>query len=429
LAFGSFLSSRRPVFSLPRHTGGFVEARALSKPTGALVVALGLWALAPRLASGQPAPSEGRAWAEGTPLVPALSLPAPSLAPEPDGLPTDAGTQDEGLPRPLAAVLSVVPGILLNGSGQFALGHRDTAYRLFAMQGIGTALILLGALPIGLTAASRYVTGPAAGLAVAGLSLGSTAWFADMFGTMVPLELRGEPELSLPRIEAELGYRYVHHPSVLYGNVLVNRLTLRWEGLRLEPSALIAVDGLEQALRARIGYRYFGPRAAPAPRARDGSFLDLEVAVGQVRFPAQGFSIATGELFPSGRLDLAVLSPELRGAFSELGLGFGLQRFDYELGPGREVPGDYALVLLARFGFGIYLGAESAPRGELRWYYDHRHDEFAGGTHQAFVGIAGHVGMDAQVYLTEQLGLRSELELGGGTVAGLSLLVRDGVAR
>ena len=91
------------------------------------------------------------------------------------------------------------------------------------------------------------------------------------------------------------------------------------------------------------------------------------------------------------------------------------------------MPGDTSWLLLARFGFGVYLGGDSLPRGELLLYYDHRHDDFAGGFDQAFVGIAGHVGVDAKLYLSEQLGLRTEVEVGGATLAGLSLLVREGV--
>ena len=333
----------------------------------------------------------------------------------------------QGLPRPLAGLLSFVPGLLLNGSGQFALGNRDAAYRLLAMEGIGSALALLGVLPIGLTGASRYVTGPGAALAVLGVSLGSSAWLGDVFATLVPLELRGAPELAKPVLEAELGYRYVLQPSLTYGSVLVNRLTLRWASWHLEPSAWLAVDGSNLRLRALAGYRYFGPRPYPTPEARDGSFLDLDLGVTHHRFPNHGFAITTGELFPHGRLDLSVVSPELRGAFSEIGLGFGLERFDYSLGPVRDVPSDYSWVLLARFGFGIYLGGDSPPRGELILYYDHRHDDFAAGISQAFVGIAGHVGLDGELYFSDQLGLRTDVQLGGAVVAGLSLLVRQGV--
>ena len=132
--------------------------------------------------------------------------------------------------------------------------------------------------------------------------------------------------------------------------------------------------------------------------------------------------------------------------FSELSLGFGLERYDYDvLGHGSgalgrsdaalgaeqsstEVPGDYAWLLLGRLGVGFYLGGEQAPAGELLLYYDHRHDDLAGGLHQAFVGIGGHVGATASLYLSDELGVRAEFEAGGGILGGASLLVRKGVA-
>ena len=118
------------------------------------------------------------------------------------------------------------------------------------------------------------------------------------------------------------------------------------------------------------------------------------------------------------------------GAFSELGLGFGLERFAYGLSLPSAPASDYVWNLLARFGFGIYFGGEDEPRGEAQVYYDHRHDEFTGGFPGAFfVGTAGHVGLDARIHLGEGLGLRGELEAGSGFLGGVSLLVSQGGVR
>ena len=345
----------------------------------------------------------------------------------------------------MSSLLVFVPGLVLHGSGHFALGQRATAYRLFAMQGIGIGLMALGAAPIVATGASRYVTGPSAAVAIAGFSLAATAWLGDFYGTAVPPELRGLPELSLPSVETELGYRYAYHPAISYGNVMVNRLALRWDGWLLEPCAWYAIDGRNTRLRAALGYRYFGPRAFPAPRASSGSFLEITAAATEHRFPVDSFRITTGELSARGRLDLQDLDPVLSGIFSELSLGFGLERYDYDVArhgsaalgrsdaaPGADesstaVPGDYAWLLLGRFGVGFYLGGEQAPAGELLLYYDHRHDDFAGGLSPAFVGIAGHVGATASLYLTDELGVRAEIEAGGGILGGASLIVRKGM--
>jgi len=338
-----------------------------------------------------------------------------------------AGDGSAGLSRPLAAVLAFVPGLAVHGSGQFALGNHDAAYRLLALQGVGAALALAGILPLLLSSASRDGTGPLTALAITGASLTSTSWLADAYCTMVPPELRGAPELRSPTVEAEIGYRYVHHPSVSYGNVLVNQLDVRIGGLRLEPSAWLAFNGATATYRLLVGYRYLGPRASPEPTAHSGSFFEIDAAATTHLFPIEGFDLSTAELFPNGRLDLSDLSADLAGAYSELGLGFALEHFDFRAVSASKLGSENTLDLLARFGFGFYLGGPVAPVGELTLYYDHRHDDFAGGMAQTLAGFAGHFGADAKLYLTDQLGLRAELQVGGAILGGLSVLVRSQV--
>ncbi|MBW2459417.1 MAG: hypothetical protein JRI68_33300 [Deltaproteobacteria bacterium] len=330
--------------------------------------------------------------------------------------------------RPVAGVFAFVPGILLGGSGHFALGQRQTAYRLFALQGVAMALMAGGIVPLVFTVANRYSITPLIMTTIAGAGVGSSGWLADVYGVIVPPEARGLPRLRLPQLQAELGYRYVREPAFDYGSFAVSALDLRWGGWRLRPSAWVALDNPNARLRALASFRYFGPRASPAPEATRGTFLDAEVAVTHHRYGSEGFAILTGEVLSSGRLDLASYDPHLSGMFAELGMGFGLQRYDFDgLPPPRD--SDHAWLLLARFGFGVYLGRSAAPRGEVVLYYDHRHDGFAGGMSGAMVGFPGHAGLEGELFVSDQLGVRAEVQLGAGVVGGLSLLVRQEVVQ
>jgi hypothetical protein len=209
--------------------------------------------------------------------------------------------------------------------------------------------------------------------------------------------------------------------------VLVTGLDARIGGFRLAPSALFSLDGLRTRLRAVAGIRAFGPRAWPEAPASSGSFFDLDLAATYGVHTAERFSTFQIEMLPHGRLDFEdLLGPDLRGAFTELGIGFAVQRTSYDLPDEAEVPADYALQLLGRFGFGVYLGSSEAPRSEIFVYYDHRHDDEAAGLTHSLVGIAGHFGVESTIYLTPELGLRPRFELGGASVAGLSVLTRYG---
>jgi hypothetical protein len=352
------------------------------------------------------------------------AAPLPSaLASSGDAAPSSSG--DEGLPRAAAAALAVVPGIVLGGSGHFALGQRQTAYRLFALEGIGLGLIAAGTLPLIATGASRYLTAPLALAAVTGVAIGTTGWFADVYGAAVAPEWRGRSERRRPQLEVELGYRYVYDPAFSYRSFLVNGLEVGLGGLRLRPSGWFALDDRNERLSLTVAYRYVGPRAWPAPAARDGSFLELATGLTHHRYGTEGFRLWAVDVAAGGRLDLQRYDALLAGMFSELSVGLGLDRIDVDAAPA-GLGTDDALVLLARFGFGVYLGGPAPPCGELSLFYDHRHDDLVAGTNGPLVGIPGHAGLSGLAYLSDTIGLAAEVQVGAAVMTGLSLRVRQG---
>ena len=85
-------------------------------------------------------------------------------------------------------------------------------------------------------------------------------------------------------------------------------------------------------------------------------------------------------------------------------------------------------MLLARFGFGLYVGRRADRWGEVRIYYDHRHDDFAGGLKMPGLGSGplGHFGLDGRAFVSDRWGARAEVQAGAAWVAGLSLVYRYG---
>ena len=71
-----------------------------------------------------------------------------------------------------------------------------------------------------------------------------------------------------------------------------------------------------------------------------------------------------------------------------MGVGIALQAYAYDTS---AASADIGELLLARFGYGMYIGRRGGPRGEVSLYYDHRHDDFAAGLKTAGLvsGVAG----------------------------------------
>jgi hypothetical protein len=112
----------------------------------------------------------------------------------------------------------------------------------------------------------------------------------------------------------------------------------------------------------------------------------------------------------------------LDGSFVELGLGWALQSIDY--GSAR----DTQPVMLGRFSFGAYIGNPLASGGEVRAYYDHRHDDFAAGLKVPGLGSGalGHFGLDARWFMDERWGVLLEAQAGSALLVGASLVMRQG---
>jgi hypothetical protein len=349
--------------------------------------------------------------------------------------PTEVGasTSAPGEPTPpttgervLATGAVVIPGAVVHGAGHFVAGESKTARRLLIAEGVGLGMILTGGSVLALTGASRYLAGPAAGVALGGFGLFLGSLAADAYGVLNPdADAAGRRARTAAGAESELGYLALAGPRVDEPGYVLQRVSLRAGNLRVTPSGVFSTRGTSVRYRMEGAYRFLG--ATPSARGRGTSdHLDLVVAAFHHREPADYIARSSMELQLDTRYDLGHVGPTLRGAFLDFSIGYAAAHVAYDVN-GVVVPGDFDSVLLGRFGFGaIFRGAAHAG-SEASLYYDHRHDDLVGGLVMRGLGsgAAGRFGFDARWYFTPNFGLSLHGEVGSAWLGGASLLFRQ----
>lgn len=324
-------------------------------------------------------------------------------------------------PRPLGAAAAVVPGVLVHGAGHYAAGEPRTAWRLLAMQGAGLGGFVAGLAGLVVTGASPRLVAPLIVTTAAGAGLFAISGLADLYGVLVPGGVGAAAE-TVPLVEARLGARYVRNPTSPYSFVTGPAAELRLRRWRLSPSLWGTPDGETLRAEARVARRIAGGAA-------DLDALDVVGGVVHHRegWGAAPFSMTFVEATLAGRVGLARLGRTLHGSFVEgsFGLAMGANRY------GGSVDAVEAQeLLLARFGYGFFVGRGTAPRAEVLLFYDHRHDDFAGGLKMPGLGSGplGHFGASLDVMLRERWGVNLEAQAGSAHVFGLALVHRAGRA-
>ncbi|CAN5795079.1 hypothetical protein BH11MYX2_BH11MYX2_28260 [soil metagenome] len=339
---------------------------------------------------------------------------APSRSRTPTVCPEPPPDERNGM---LPFLASVVPGVLVHGSGSFVAKDRTTAKKLLGMEGIGLGVAAVGAIPIALSGANPWASGLGQPFVIAGGGLFMQSWFADMYRSSVRAhEVRSIPvsaPLAHPPWALEVGASETHDAyrdrllwHVGAQAVVAPLLELVANGRRSYDGAYIDGD-LQVRTRLyapRFPYGYGSDRVIV-----DGSFLELRTT-GRVHDDrADKVQVATGELEIAGRLDLRRIDLNLDGSYAELSTGIGVERVAY------TTANDYSSLMLARFAWGFYLPGQ----GELNLYYDHRRDSLAGGIAAwrgaSFVGSVG-ARLDF-VRFKGPLSLHVEVEYGNALVS------------
>ena len=327
-------------------------------------------------------------------------------------------------PQPVPALAAVLPGALLHGSGHFALGERRTAYRLAAVEGLGLVVMVGGAATFRFTGAARGLATHAIAASLMGASLLLESWLADLYGVLLPEQVKGDVLRTAPLLEAELSTVYAAGPTVPPGVRVGSRVTTRLGPMALQFGASVAPAARYDRVESSLFYRPFG--ATPCRPSTDGSFFELGATAHHERHGLSGFDVTGLELVAAGRLDLVRVGRTLRGTFAELSGGVSVRSLAFDHAPTSARP-DHALLL--RMAFGAAFGRFGDPfRGEAKAYYDHRHDDDAGGLLNAGLisGVFGHLGVEGLLLHQSGWGARGYAETGTAAVVGLSLLYRIG---
>ncbi|HUH03794.1 MAG TPA: hypothetical protein VML75_17485 [Kofleriaceae bacterium] len=328
----------------------------------------------------------------------AQSEPAPEVSePQPDVSRTR---------RALAVGAALVPGALLHGSGHRVIGEQRTAGRLLALEAAGLGLLMLGAVPLGVSGAASDVSGPAIASMVAGGTVFLAGILADAYGASGLSARAGRAApVSRARLELEVGYAYVDDPQFEYGSFTVLHAELLLGPARLTPTAWLALDDDNQRVTIDAAYCVLA--------GRDDSRLEAVLGITRHLYGTEDFAVTGFEASAAGRLELSRVGPSLRGAFFDLMLGVGVERVGY------LDANDWNSQLLGRAAFGVYLGDGG---GAASVHYDHRRDDFAGGLALARGGgFIGHFGAAAHYRVLGPWSASLMIERGAANVARLGV--------
>jgi len=297
----------------------------------------------------------------------------------------------------------VVPGILVHGAGHWVAGDRRTAKRLLRWQGLGLGLAAVGGIAIGVSGAADEMM-PGVVLLMPGGGLFVLSWLADVYGTAGGARIGGRPVRAAPRVEAELGYAYVHDPQFAFSHLATVGGDARLDRFRLGGDGLFG-EGMWRA-RGEAAARLWGP-------------IDVLVAGQEHRYQDDGFAVTTVEAAVEGRYELGRIGDSLAGSYATGQLGFGVERVRYDTG---AMAADWSSLFLGRFAYGIYLGDGGARHAWVEAYYDHRRDQLTGGLllPAGSNGFVGHTGVTATAF-------RGRWGLTGGFDVGTAWVARLGV--
>jgi hypothetical protein len=342
-------------------------------------------------------------------------------APAPDETPASTKPFEPGV---LPGLVAVAPGLLLHGAGHWAAGDGETARTLLAFEGLGWALVAAGGVPLVATGASRRFIGPSIAAIVAGVGIFGVSALSDVYGSVTGGTSGTGGRRESPMV-AHAGYQYVEDPLFNYHSFVVASVELTFGDVRLTPSVEQAADDPNRHVRGQLDWRLAGPTVNGVSTA---STLEVTTALTWRDYEREAFEVAAFEASVNGRADLGRLSPTLRGSFAEGGLGWGIEAYTYDQIPGLSFGEDVNEMLLARLGWGVWIGQPGPGHGEVLVYYDHRRDTLAGGlpTTGIAAGFMGFFGLSSTWMITSQWGLEAQGQLGSANVAMVGIVHRTG---
>ncbi len=323
---------------------------------------------------------------------------------------------------PLQLTLSVVPGVLVHGSGQLIAGDTSLGLKLLAAQGVGILGLGGGIAMLAITGASDQFNVPV----IWTMSLGGAAfifsWFGDIYASMGASQLTGRPK-SLPLMEISQGIQFVYNPILDDG--FYSKTSLRLAAKKWLASASISIRPDLNDIRSQLRgqYRLVGSARNSEEFFTLGDSLDLSLGYDLHTYDDRRVVSHQFPLALLGRLDLRNLDKALRGSFVDASIGLVFGGYFYDSGTV-----EYAEQLIADIGFGVYLGRRKNQWGTAKLYYRHRHDGFLGGA--KLIGLGSGATGSANFRLRHSLFDDWGFEIGAGAgsayVFDLSAIYRWG---
>lgn len=362
------------------------------------------------------------AWAQSK-AKPQTGAIQPQLKPEATTTAQAKPAEPSTTRRVLATGAAVVPGLLIHGSGHFAVGETKTGWRLLIAQGVGIGMVALGGAGLVASGAADQLNAPSIWLATGGAGLFLFSWGADLYGTLTLGRGAGGPVRQASVFEVEQGYQFVQNPALEGAHFSRTSLIGRWGHLAMQGRAWFALDDAQYRLEFGSQWRLGGPR--PNHRARDGSFADLHVGFARHRYDF-GATETLGELALRGRYDLIRMAPTLNGMFVQGGFGVGFGTLQYD-----ALTSEFTTMLLSEVAIGLYLGHARDGFSEVSLFYDHRHDGFAAGTKVTGLGSGaiGSAGVRLRLGILENWGLSLLGQAGSAYVVNANVVYRMGGSR
>jgi hypothetical protein len=179
------------------------------------------------------------------------------------------------------------------------------------------------------------------------------------------------------------------------------------------------LGGAQGSTPAAGGVPAFGTsRRLPALRSTSSRFWFVD------RSGRDGLGFGGARLGLERRLGLGRFSSALQASFARWSVGVDLPSplLARGLAPIGLWPTSYGL-LVARFGYGFYLGRPKSPRGALSVFYDRQRHLFGEGPRTVPSYARHRVGVEGTLFVAPRIGVHFKAGLGANWSGGLSLVI------
>ncbi|MGM0598138.1 MAG: hypothetical protein ACQES9_13985 [Myxococcota bacterium] len=323
-----------------------------------------------------------------------------------------------------AGPASIVPGLLISGSGQYVAGNKKAAKKLFFLNAAGMGLFAVGAIPLALSNSSRHLSSIAIPLALAGGFTILNSQFLDSVASFYLTDFLGKFPGKNPWFAVESGYFHVDDPQFSHEHFQKSSVDFNYRVLSTKLTWWKDYAAGTFKARTKLGFTILGTN--PSESASLYSYLRLSSAFSWHKIPDEELKILTMELFFEGRYDHGSLDKAFSGTFSEFQFGYALESVKYNSGETYFSQGNTKDFLIFSYGFGWYLGDSRNNHAEMIIYYNHRQDNYAGGMELKVSGdgVAGYAGLKTRYFFSRDWGVYSDLHYGGGLGIGFGVIYR-----